>query len=308
MNLLLILNFFIYTFLLWLGASSLISGSIKLAKKFNLSDFYVGMTVIAIGTSLPEFFVLLKSAYIDEYSNNLVYGTILGSNMANTCLILGISLVLTFKRGFKYKLKNLNFNYLLIIISTLCFYLFSQAVINNTLLCSIILVTCAFFYTSSKTEEIEDPGSSISIILMIIYLLIGPLIIWFAAEGITSTGLEIIKKIGLSSAFVASVFLALSTSFPEIITTLISILKYGKNDFVLGNIIGSNIANFLIFSVINLIFIVPIPDFKELSLLSILIAEICLFSIVFIYRKNNSIPNSCGIFLVLLYIIFIVNL
>ncbi len=308
MNLLLILNFFIYTFLLWLGASSLISGSIKLAKKFNLSDFYVGMTVIAIGTSLPEFFVLLKSAYIDEYSNNLVYGTILGSNMANTCLILGISLVLTFKRGFKYKLKNLNFNYLLIIISTLCFYLFSQAVINNTLLCSIILVTCAFFYTSSKTEEIEDPGSSISIILMIIYLLIGPLIIWFAAEGITSTGLEIIKKMGLSSAFVASVFLALSTSFPEIITTLISILKYGKNDFVLGNIIGSNIANFLIFSVINLIFIVPIPDFKELSLLSILIAEICLFSIVFIYRKNNSIPNSCGIFLVLLYIIFIVNL
>lgn len=304
----LILNFFIYTFLLWLGASSLISGSIKLAKKFNLSDFYVGMTVIAIGTSLPEFFVLLKSAYIDEYSNNLVYGTILGSNMANTCLILGISLVLTFKRGFKYKLKNLNFNYLLIIISTLCFYLFSQAVINNTLLCSIILVTCAFFYTSSKTEEIEDPGSSISIILMIIYLLIGPLIIWFAAEGITSTGLEIIKKMGLSSAFVASVFLALSTSFPEIITTLISILKYGKNDFVLGNIIGSNIANFLIFSVINLIFIVPIPDFKELSLLSILIAEICLFSIVFIYRKNNSIPNSCGIFLVLLYIIFIVNL
>tara|TARA_B100000131_G_scaffold81846_2_gene78836 strand:+ start:70340 stop:71266 length:927 start_codon:yes stop_codon:yes gene_type:complete len=308
LNLLLILNFFIYTFLLWLGASSLISGSIKLAKKFNLSDFYVGMTVIAIGTSLPEFFVLLKSAYIDEYSNNLVYGTILGSNMANTCLILGISLVLTFKRGFKYKLKNLNFNYLLIIISTLCFYLFSQAVINNTLLCSIILVTCAFFYTSSKTEEIEDPGSSISIILMIIYLLIGPLIIWFAAEGITSTGLEIIKKMGLSSAFVASVFLALSTSFPEIITTLISILKYGKNDFVLGNIIGSNIANFLIFSVINLIFIVPIPDFKELSLLSILIAEICLFSIVFIYRKNNSIPNSCGIFLVLLYIIFIVNL
>ena len=304
----LILNFFIYTFLLWLGASSLISGSIKLAKKFNLSDFYVGMTVIAIGTSLPEFFVLLKSAYIDEYSNNLVYGTILGSNMANTCLILGISLVLTFKRGFKYKLKNLNFNYLLIIISTLCFYLFSQAVINNTLLCSIILVTCAFFYTSSKTEEIEDPGSSISIILMIIYLLIGPLIIWFAAEGITSTGLEIIKKMGLSSAFVASVFLALSTSFPEIITTLISILKYGKNDFVLGNIIGSNIANFLIFSVINLIFIVPIPDFKELSLLSILIAEICLFSIVLIYRKNNSIPNSCGIFLVLLYIIFIVNL
>jgi|TARA_A100001234_G_scaffold221572_1_gene238526 cation:H+ antiporter len=266
------------------------------------------MTVIAIGTSLPEFFVLLKSAYIDEYSNNLVYGTILGSNMANTCLILGISLVLTFKTGFKYKLKNLNFNYLLIIISTLCFYLFSQAVINNTLLCSIILVTCAFFYTSSKTEEIEDPGSSISIILMIIYLLIGPLIIWFAAEGITSTGLEIIKKMGLSSAFVASVFLALSTSFPEIITTLISILKYGKNDFVLGNIIGSNIANFLIFSVINLIFIVPIPDFKELSLLSILIAEICLFSIVFIYRKNNSIPNSCGIFLVLLYIIFIVNL
>lgn len=308
MNLLLILNFFIYTFLLWLGASSLISGSIKLAKKFNLSDFYVGMTVIAIGTSLPEFFVLLKSAYIDEYSNNLVYGTILGSNMANTCLILGISLVLTFKTGFKYKLKNLNFNYLLIIISTLCFYLFSQAVINNTLLCSIILVTCAFFYTSSKTEEIEDQGSSISIILMIIYLLIGPLIIWFAAEGITSTGLEIIKKMGLSSAFVASVFLALSTSFPEIITTLISILKYGKNDFVLGNIIGSNIANFLIFSVINLIFIVPIPDFKELSLLSILIAEICLFSIVFIYRKNNSIPNSCGIFLVLLYIIFIVNL
>ena len=308
MNLLLILNIFIYTFLLWLGASSLISGSIKLAKKFNLSDFYVGMTVIAIGTSLPEFFVLLKSAYIDEYSNNLVYGTILGSNMANTCLILGISLVLTFKTGFKYKLKNLNFNYLLIIISTLCFYLFSQAVINNTLLCSIILVTCAFFYTSSKTEEIEDQSSSISIILMIIYLLIGPLIIWFAAEGITSTGLEIIKKMGLSSAFVASVFLALSTSFPEIITTLISILKYGKNDFVLGNIIGSNIANFLIFSVINLIFIVPIPDFKELSLLSILIAEICLFSIVFIYRKNNSIPNSCGIFLVLLYIIFIVNL
>ena len=83
---------------------------------------------------------------------------------------------------------------------------------------------------------------------------------------------KIIEQVGLSSALVGSIFLALSTSFPEIVACLISLFKYGKNDFVLGNIIGSNIANFTIFSIINLLFVIPLPSFAISSLILILIA------------------------------------
>ena len=86
---------------------------------------------------------------------------------------------------------------------------------------------------------------------------------------------------------------------------LISLFKYGKNDFVLGNIIGSNIANFTIFSIINLLFVIPLPSFAMSSLILILIAEIILFSFILIFSRRKSVPNYCGIFLLLLYIIFV---
>ncbi|NSW73406.1 sodium:calcium antiporter [bacterium] len=305
MNLTLFFSFIAYAVLLWLGATSLVSGSVKLSKKIGLSDFFIGMTVIAIGTSLPEFFVLFKSAYIKNYSNNLIYGTILGSNMANTCLILGLALIFSFGKEFRYKLQNLNLKYILIILSTFLFYFFSFGIINTTVICLMIILLSTLFYFSGNSADSDNIDNNLSNILIIIYLIFGPVAIWFAAEGITMTGLKIIEQVGLSSALVGSIFLALSTSFPEIIACLISIIKYGKNDFVLGNIIGSNVANFTIFSIINLIFLIPLPSFAISSLSLILIAELVLFTFIVIFRKRRSIPNFCGIFLLLLYIIFV---
>ena len=263
------------------------------------------MTVIAIGTSLPEFFVLFKSAYIENYSNNLIYGTILGSNMANTCLILGLTFLLSFKKEFKYKLQNLNFKYLLIIFSTFLFCFFSFGIINSTLICLMIISCSIIFYFSTNSNDSAKIDNNLSNFLIIICLVFGPVAIWFAADGITMTGLKIIEQVGLSSALVGSIFLALSTSFPEIVACLISLFKYGKNDFVLGNIIGSNIANFTIFSIINLLFVIPLPSFAMSSLILILIAEIILFSFILIFSRRKSVPNYCGIFLLLLYIIFV---
>ena len=298
-------SFIAYAVLLWAGASALVSGSVKLSKKIGLSDFFIGMTVIAIGTSLPEFFVLFKSAYIENYSNNLIYGTILGSNMANTCLILGLTFLLSFKKEFKYKLQNLNFKYLLIIFSTFLFCFFSFGIINSILICLMIISCSTIFYFSANFNDSAKIDNNLSNFLIIICLVFGPVAIWFAADGITMTGLKIIEQVGLSSALVGSIFLALSTSFPEIVACLISLFKYGKNDFVLGNIIGSNIANFTIFSIINLLFVIPLPSFAMSSLILILIAEIILFSFILIFSKRKSVPNYCGIFLLLLYIIFV---
>ena len=182
-------SFIAYAVLLWAGASALVSGSVKLSKKIGLSDFFIGMTVIAIGTSLPEFFVLFKSAYIENYSNNLIYGTILGSNMANTCLILGLTFLLSFKKEFKYKLQNLNFKYLLIIFSTFLFCFFSFGIINSTLICLMIISCSIIFYFSTNSNDSAKIDNNLSNFLIIICLVFGPVAIWFAADGITMTGL-----------------------------------------------------------------------------------------------------------------------
>ena len=129
-----------------------------------------------------------------------------------------------------FLLQNLNFKYLLIIFSTFLFCFFSFGIINSTLICLMIISCSIIFYFSANSNDSAKIDNNLSNFLIIVCLVFGPVAIWFAADGITMTGLKIIEQVGLSSALVGSIFLALSTSFPEIVASLISLFKYGKND------------------------------------------------------------------------------
>ena len=106
---------------MYIGSNFLISSSINLAKKLQIPDLIIGVTIIAIATSLPELFVLMNSATNDQYGSNLAYGTILGSNIANTALILGGCILLSKKNSFVNNLTNYKNQIHLIFLSTIIF-------------------------------------------------------------------------------------------------------------------------------------------------------------------------------------------
>ena len=310
MNYFIILEFLFAALGLYIGSLLLISGAVKISKKFNLSDFLIGTTVIAIATSLPELLILINSANVPEHSNNFIYGTILGSNVANTCLILGGTLLITFKSRFKFEVKKIKQNYIIIFLATLLFCMYG--IINTKIILFFLILATAFFYFKNYSDNSNNVGdfnkSEISISRAVLYIIFGSLTIYGSSNALVNIAVKFIDIFGIDNTFVSSIFMALSTSSPEIITSLISVYKYQKNDFVLGNIFGSNIANFLIFSIISILYGISFPIFSNFTILLLLLAEFMMLLIVFLPTRKNILPNYCGIFLVFIYIIFVVKL
>jgi len=132
--------------------------------------------------------------------------------------------------------------------------------------------------------------------------------IWIGSELLVNSGVELIEKFNATSNQIGSVFLALSTSAPEIFTSLIAILKFNKSDFVVGNVIGSNILNIGIFSIIGITNNLGYFDIGVANVLLLVACEAYILILLYSLYKERSISNKYGVILILFYIIFIYKL
>ena len=295
---------------MYIGSNFLISSSINLAKKLQIPDLIIGVTIIAIGTSLPELFVLMNSATNDEYGSNLAYGTILGSNIANTALILGGCILLSKKNSFINNLTNYKNQIHLIFLSTIIFaYLslegFGLTELSFSLLVVLFILSFSNIKLNNKADE-NKPESFLIKDLIVIILSIAS--IWIGSELLVNSGIELIEKFNATSTQIGSVFLALSTSAPEIFTSLIAILKFNKSDFVVGNVIGSNILNIGIFSIIGITNNLSYFDINVANVLLLVACEAYILVLLYSLYKEKSISSNYGVILILFYIIFIYKL
>ena len=155
----------------------------------------------------------------------------------------------------------------------------------------------------SKEEDNKDLSKELknyTYALLILYFVL----LFFGGKLFLDNSLKLFALINMPELIIGILVLAIGTSLPEL-ATIISSYRRKAEGIGIGNIIGSNIANFTIFSIINLLFVIPLPSFAMSSLILILIAEIILFSFILIFSRRKSVPNYCGIFLLLLYIIFV---
>lgn len=228
--------------LLAVGGDRLVIGSVALSNKLNIPAFITGIFIIGFGTSLPELFVTLSA--LSKNESDIAIGAIIGSNIINILLILGLSLVLTNKKS----LESISYKDILVMI--LCAFLFSYflqiGLINNLWSIVMIILLPIYLFVSYKffnnnNQLVNDNSQSGSIIFN---LLIGFIAIIYGSEIFIEGLIYISEVLNIPEAIIGISLAAIGTSLPELAVTIASFIR-GKGSVAIGNVVGSNIFNIL---------------------------------------------------------------
>ena len=245
--LLLLLGFF----LLIKGADFFVDGASSTAQNFKVSKMLIGLTIIAFGTSAPEFAVSMSA--LASNNTDMVLGNVIGSCILNILLILGVAAVIN-----PIKIKDNTVRKelpLTMLISTLLAVLFLDVKLGNgsvnqitrsdavvILLFFSIFIYYLFSLLKNKKEKDEDEKPKFKLLMSIFLVVIGLIGIIIGSDLVVDNATDIATKLGVSERIIALTIIAFGTSLPEFVTTIVS-SKKGEQDLLVGNIIGSNIFN-----------------------------------------------------------------
>jgi len=301
--------------LLVIGGEFLVRASVALSFKLNISKVVIGMSVVSFATSAPELLVSLQAA-LDGVSD-ISLGNVIGSNIANIGLVLGvtalISPLIVDKDFYKY-----NWPMMMMVSFALYFFLKADALLSFTeglvlfvalILFMVILIKKSKPDAVEDLEDVDDNLAMISNFKMVIWLLIGAAGLYFGSDWLVQGAKELASAVGISDYAISVTVIAVGTSVPELAASVIAALKQEKG-ISLGNLIGSNIFN--IASVLGLTAMIkPIalnPETPEI--LSTNIFWMIGFSAVLIplmlLPKRFEIGRLKGAFLLVAYIVFVV--
>lgn len=233
------------------GANWLVDGATALAKKYNVSDLAIGLTIVAFGTSAPEMIVNIIGSY-NGYSD-IVLGNIIGSNNFNLFIILGISaLILPIKVQTSTVFKEIPIS--LIAVVSLLFLINDFNFSENTTLSrmdSLIMLVMFFMFLYYVFNQLKnDPSSDTEIIELPLYKTIGLIIIGLSGlilggHLVVENSVKIANSLGVSEKIIGLTIVAAGTSLPELVTSVVAATKK-NSDIAIGNVIGSNIFNILL--------------------------------------------------------------
>ena len=241
--------------LLYFGAEYLIRGGVAIAKKLGVSPLLIGLTLVAFGTSAPELVVSIQAALSD--SGDIAVGNVVGSNICNIALILGLCAVLkpvvTNTKLFKLDMPLLLGASVLFSI----FYFLDGRGLNfwqGAVMFSILIVYLVWsFYQDKKSgggelsaAAEEEGGDGNTPVWLALIMVIGGLAgLVFGARCFVSSAIYFAQAMGVSQAVIGLTIVALGTSLPELATSVVAVIK-GERDIAVGNVVGSNIFNILV--------------------------------------------------------------
>ncbi|HKL35566.1 MAG TPA: calcium/sodium antiporter [Salegentibacter sp.] len=234
--------------LLVVGGEFLVRASVALSFKLNVSRMVIGLTVVSFATSAPELLVSLQAA-LSGFSD-ISLGNVIGSNIANLGLVLGITAIIT---SIAVDREFYRFNWPAMMIFSIALYYFLSTGGNISRLEGIILIVglALFLFllirrsrrkTEIAVEGIDDSLKETSNFKMIIWLLIGGVALWGGSELLVSGAVDLATMLGVSERVISVTMIAIGTSVPELAASVIAALKKEKA-LSLGNLIGSNIFN-----------------------------------------------------------------
>ena len=303
------LLFFAGIILLIKGAGWLIAGASDMGKKWGLSSFMVGMTIVAFGTSLPELIISIMS--ILKGSEGIILGNIIGSNISNLLLILGISgMIYPIRLSKEVLRKDLVFS----IYATILLLLITVTlgVINRLMGVIFILLFLIFFYSRTKYSKGKefDVGRKYGTIelKMILLLILGSISLYLGGEFIVDSVITISQTLNLSDFVISATAIAIGTSLPEL-TTSLKALKHNKKGMAVGNIIGSNIFNILwVLGLTSIIKPINLPQNLTIDIGFLLFGSMIFFLSMFVWKKYQITKRKAMIFLAVYftYILFII--
>ena len=298
--------------LLVIGGEFLVRSSVALSFKFNISKLVIGMTVVSFATSAPELLVSLQAAL--DGSSDIALGNVIGSNIANIGLVLGITAIIS-PLAIDKSFYKLNWPMMMLISVILYFMLSSGNVLDFKEGLALFISLVIFLYIlikkskSEATEVVEDIDDALmetSNFKVVLWLIIGGAALYFGSEWLVFGAKEMALSLGVSERVISVTMVAIGTSVPELAASVIAALKKEKA-ISLGNLIGSNIFN--IASVLGLTAMIqPIsvdnPQILSSDIFWMMAFSAVLIPLVFI-PKRFEIGRYKGLILLVAYAIFI---
>jgi len=309
MNLLFIVIGFV---LLILGGNLLLKAAVGFSIRLNIPRIVIGMTVVSFATSLPELIVSVKSA-LDGYAD-LALGNVIGSNIANLGLVLGITILvstISVQKGF-YKI-----DWPIMMIASLLLYFFiafdgELQRYEGIILFSFLIIFLVFLLKFQKTAVVDElPEDDIELPLYkgVLLLILGGVALWGGSELLINGAIGIAHKFNVSERIIGITIVSVGTSIPELAASLIAVLKKEKA-ISLGNLIGSNVFNILaVLGITSMITPIKVTDYGLLT------NDIFwMLGISLLILPLNFVPVSMklswkeGLILIALYLLFMVSM
>ncbi len=301
------------------GADFLVVGSASIAKKYNISDIVIGLTIVSMGTSMPELIVNIIASSVD--SSDIAIGNVVGSNISNILLILGVAALiypLTIKNSTVYSEIPYSIIALLLVAvsANVAFFgeakMFEISRIDGVLLMLFFALFMGYIIKLAKegrTDLVEEaPSELLSMQKAIVFVLLGILGLFFGGKWVVDGAVHIAAQFGLSEKLIGLTVVAIGTSLPELVTSAVAATK--KNtDIAIANVVGSNIFNLLWVLGISAM-IRPLSYDPSINAdMLILLGATCLIIFSLITGKSkNQIGKPTGIFFLASYIAYMVFL
>ena len=233
------------------GADFIVKGATNLAKKMKISEMIIGILIVGIGTSLPEIIITIRSALLGK--SDIVIGNGIGSSICNILLVVGIASIC---KPVKIDKRILKIHFPIFIISIILLGLFcnlgGQNKINRIEAFTLIMFTVGYIIyiiyeekmlnKNNQLNIVEDEKTKSSYLKIILLIISGIIFLKYGADFVVDGAIRITEMFNISEAIVSITIVAIGTSLPEIITSLVASINK-KSDLALGNVIGSNIFN-----------------------------------------------------------------
>lgn len=304
-----IILFVVGLIMLFLGGEGLVRGASRLARVLGISPIVIGLTVVAFGTSAPEFVVGLIAAL--KGASDVVLGNIIGSNISNIGLILGIGAIIS---PLIIQIRIIKVEVPIMIALSLILYGLAAWSLNLGLLQGVFLFGAliaftiySYFGSKKEPKEVEEEfeefvGSGNSVRKQVVFIVLGLVALIIGARFVVDSAIFIARVVGISELVISITAVAIGTSLPELSTTIIAAIRK-EHDIIVGNIIGSNIFNIGILGVISIIHPVTVDsallrfEFPVMIFFSILVLPLMI--------TGKKVGRVEGISLLVLYAAFI---
>lgn len=294
------------------GADWLVDGASSVASNFKVSKLLIGLTIVAFGTGAPELAVSFSS--LINGSTDILVGNVIGSNIINVLLLIGIAAVI---RPIKVQKDTVSKELpLLLLISTALIILLldvnlAEAVINtfsraDAIIC--LLFFCIFLYylfslarkNKKEAKKVEKPKYKIG--KSFLFVILGLVGVVGGSQLVVNSASIIATTIGISERIISLTIIALGTSLPELVTTVMA-AKKGESDLLVGNIVGSNIFNICIVLALPVAFAGGITpnNFEVIDLTMLVISSVLL---CFLARRDHKITRTDGFLMLSIFLLY----
>lgn len=296
------------------GADLFVEGSSSVAKIFKVPTVIIGLTIVAMGTSAPETSVSISAAL--QGANEIAVSNVVGSNFFNLLVVVGVCALLQpinitkslIKRDYPYSIFAT-----VLILAFLVIGLFVSGQPQLTRIDGIILLAAFVFYlvilirftlisiaTGHKVDVEEVKTRSLPV--SIIFIVIGLAGVIYGGDFVVNSATAIATTFGMSNTLIGLTIVAIGTSLPELVTSIVA-AKKGEADLALGNVIGSNIFNILlVLGISSIVHTIKVEFDSIIDTSLLLIVNVVVLAIVL--KKKSSIGKGVGVFMILMYAVY----